>query len=82
MLAAPRETQRQFRPGPVKEVCYARLLTGHVKNPGKLGFLRGSEGGTRTRDPRLMSPLLYQLSYLAMNFLLPNATQGLMFLLT
>ena len=32
------------------------------------GFLCGSEGGNRTRDPRLMSPLLYQLSYLAICF--------------
>lgn len=28
-------------------------------------FLIGGEGGDRTLDPRLMSPLLYQLSYLA-----------------
>lgn len=28
-------------------------------------FLIGGEGGDRTLDPRLMSPLLYRLSYLA-----------------
>ena len=29
-------------------------------------FKVGGEGGDRTLDPRLMSPLLYRLSYLAM----------------
>lgn len=49
---------------PITEICQSVFDIKRKRNKKKSNA-NGGEGGDRTLDPRLMSPLLYLLSYLA-----------------